>query len=245
MGQAQLTSRHWDLTVQELEEKARLVVEQGRFRFVPEEVVGVAREVLASSQYIEKALRYIENAFYIYRATINEGFFAPHIRCGDAYEWPKPSKFSWGSIDAVILGGAYIHGPIPSESQSVEMVTKTEENVETTEINVLSSGHFEKTASTRDLIPGKDDLPKIFKYHICDLRSVGFLASQEWQTASLKTYANPVYHILEDLLKGNLSSDEARRHLEEHLENLDKMYPVKIGRIAGKLEEPNPMALFL
>lgn len=169
------------------------------FRYIPKEIVSTAKEHLNKTGDVEKVLRYIENSFYIYRECVNRNMFAPHYDVDDAYEWPKPVKFSWSSIDSVILGGEYVYRRIPSIDNKIRIETPVTGGIEVKEIDTKTG--FVKD-SIRDIIPGKDDLNKTLKYNIESLNKIGVIFSDWWQNASLKDYANPIYFLLTDLLNG-------------------------------------------
>ena len=230
-----------DFTIHELEEKASLICIAGSFRLVPECIVFASQNFLEKGD-LEKSLRYLENAFYVYRETVNKGFFAPHIRAGEAYEWPQPSDFSWEDADKVISLGEYLHGPIPSHQKEVIIKSQEKGMLKTVHLDIETGN---KKEILREIITEKDNPEKTIKYHVCDLRNLGFLFQQEWQNQSLNTYANPIYYALEEMLRGEKTQEEAKSLLIQVLKIIEKSYPAQIGVIAGKNQKPDTMGLFL
>ncbi|MBR9691744.1 hypothetical protein GOV06_03070 [Candidatus Woesearchaeota archaeon] len=232
--------------------KVLLVVENQEFRFVPCAVSETAQTYLDETGDVEKVLRYVANAFYIYRDTACHGFLAPHYKVDGAYEWPKPVKFSWESIDAVIIGGEYVNGPIPEDGKA-RVMKEVGDKIEETEIkfNNLKNAEGEvfeqiitREESVRDIIPGKDQLQKELKYKIDNLKDVGFIGMQDWQTRSLRVYANPFYHMICDLLEGKVSRGEIRGYVEDYLACMTKSYKTIVGRYRKhRFEKINPDAL--
>jgi len=209
-----------ELTVSEIEEKTRGVerIPLEYFRYIPQEVADTAQRLLDSNN-LEKSLRYIENAFYIYRESVCCSFFAPHYLINGAHEWPPPAKFQWSNFEAVILGGEYIHGPIPETNSKVRITSESDKKIEET---IIEKGEVSKIV--REAIPGKDNFKEIFKYRIEDLTKIGFLWSMDWQNDALKAYANPIYWILNDFLSGALGENDAKKHFQFNLDNLKKIY---------------------
>ncbi|MBU3913857.1 MAG: hypothetical protein KKE50_07240 [Nanoarchaeota archaeon] len=211
------------------------------FRNIPMPVISTARRLLSDNNP-ERALRYIENAFYIYRESVCMGWFAPHYKAEDnVFEWPTPSKFSWASIDAVILGGEHVHGPIPNLVTLVTISRREGDKVEERRVNPETG---EETTSIRELIPGRDNLQETLKYKIGDIHNIGFLNSQDWQNYSLQNYANPTYWHLVHLLDGSLSPEQAKKHLEKGLEILSSPVQTSI-RVIKRSVPQMPLKGFL
>lgn len=234
-----IETRNLDLTVAELEEISlgranregarplELTVSEDRFRYVPKTLVETSKRHLQETSDIEKILRYIKNAFYIYRETANECFVAPHYLNEDAFEWPKPSKFDWSDIDIVITVGEVFNGNIPKKDSKVRVETIEGNQLISTEIDPFVK---ERTTKIKEIIPGINTPQRIFRYHIPELKYVGFLGSFEWQNESLSFYANPVYWLLNDFLEGKLKPEEAKKYLDDILSRLSESYPASIER---------------
>ncbi len=220
-----------------------LKMEESLFRYVPLSIVETAKNMLSETGDSERVARYIENAFYIYRATVCAGWVAVLYKTDDAYEWPSPSKFSWSSIDAVLFGGEHIHGKIPEDDSKVVISIPTSDcRVEKTEIEFGARGEVLRNSTTvEDIIPSKnvEVLHKTFKYRVPNIELVGFIGHQHWQTASLRAFANPLYAIISDSVKCVISKEDSRRLVEKHLEDLSKSYPCSIARYIRKGEKPD------
>jgi len=173
------------------------------FRYLPREIVQISRDFLNKTGDIEKVLRYIENSFYIYRECVNRGFFAPHYEASDVYEWPKLVEFSWSDIETIISGGEFLHGKIPSEKKGVIIERPGKNKTEIISINP-ETGNAKKYFRSNI----SEDLDKTLKYNIKDLSKVGVIFSQEWQMASLKNYANPIYYFLENFLNEDFEDNK-------------------------------------
>lgn len=218
-----------------------LVVNNSDFRYIPACIVQTAADFLRETDDVEKVLRYIENGFYIFRESVCHGTSAPHYKVEGAYEWPTPAHFEWTDIDSVIASGEYIHGPIP-ENRGVVVSSDLGENLEEiTEINFGDKGNSQKTKA---IIREKPQWEKKITYKIDYLENVGFVFMQSWQQLSLRAYANPVYHMLKDLLKGKLPKNEAKKHLQKNLEDLGKTYKMPVGRYKKRFEKANADGFF-
>jgi len=204
----------------------QITSQDARLRFVPRLVYDTAKNYVQETDDVEKTLRYIENAFYIYRGSVCNQMFAPHCKVDGAYEWPAPVKFSWDSIDAVIVGGEHVFGPIPNDGKARIIVDNEEGKLEETIVAFVGQEAITRT-EIRDIIPGKDDIDKKLKYNV-DENNIGYVFMQDWQNMSLRFYANPIYRIIDGLVKGNIKKDEARGHLEANLEIIKKENPAKI-----------------
>lgn len=211
-----------ELSVSELNERAKGSSNKRLpFKYIPAEIVQTVKEHLRKTGNVEKILRYILNAFYIYRESVCMEFLAPHYEVGEAFEWPSPARFSWSNIEAVILGGEYVYGKIPKEEQSVVIETKRESVIESKLIDLETNTI---TTYIRDIILGKDNLNETLKYKIENMSKVGFIFQQDWQLNSLKTYANPIYFLLKDFLEGKIKKEEARKNIEIGLKNLGQSF---------------------
>lgn len=232
----------FELSVEELYEKSLapkdsegrkvlLSVKQDEFRLIPKCMLETAKKHLEQTNDIEKVLRYIVNGFYIYRETACHNWQAPFYKVEDAYEWPAPVKFSWTSIDAVILGGESVQGPIPTDGK-VRITVEENGKIKETTIDIKEDGAVKQT-TIRDLIPGKEDLKSKLKYRIDDLSLVGLVNMQAWQTVSLKSFANPMYHMIV-AFKKELPEETAREYLDQHLENLSQTCLAYVGVYSKK-----------
>ena len=77
----------------------------GYFRYVPKCMIEQSRSDLIIHEDPVRISNYIINAFYTYRATVNRGFYAPHVFVDGVYEWPSNAHFDWADIDAVTTFG--------------------------------------------------------------------------------------------------------------------------------------------
>lgn len=189
------------------------------FRYLPKEIVQTSKNHLNKTDDIEKVLRYILNSFYVYRACVNRGFFAPHYEIGDEYEWPKPVGFSWKDIETVIHGGEFLHGKIPREEKGVIIETPFRDK---TEIKIINPETGETKKYFRDNI--SEDVDKTLKYNIENPGKIGFIFLDWWQNASLKYYVNPIYSLLDNFLKKNKSKENTRNCLINGLDSLETEY---------------------
>jgi hypothetical protein len=212
--------------------KVLLAVDQDKFRFIPKCMHETAKRYLDETGDVEKVLRYIVNGFYIYRATVCSNWQAVFYKVEDAYEWPAPAKFSWSSIDAVILGGEYVHGPIPDDGKARITVEENGKIKETT-IELKEEGAVKQT-TIRDIIPGKDNLKSTLKYKIDDLSKVGFEQMQNWQTKCLRNFVHTMYNMVVCLAEKKSTPDEIKPDLEEFLQNLVKPRPGYFGVYSKK-----------
>ena len=181
----------------------KLKTAEGKVRLIPSYVIETSKEYLYRTEDTEKVLRYIENSFYIYRECVNRGFFAPHYEASDVYEWPKLVEFSWSDIETIISGGEFLHGKIPSEKKGVIIERPGKNKTEIISINP-ETGNAKKYFRSNI----SEDLDKTLKYNIKDLSKVGVIFSQEWQMASLKNYANPIYYFLENFLNEDFEDNK-------------------------------------
>lgn len=206
-----------------------------KIRLVPELVIETAKENLKTTDDVEKTIRYILNGFYIFRDTVCGEMFAPLYKTNDAYEWLSPAKFSWQNIDAVILGGEYIHGHIPSDDSSVKISVEENGKIKETKLELEETERKKpldimgKEEIIRDIIPGKDDLAGKLKYKIDDMSRLGLVFQMDWQNSSLKSYANPLYWHLDALVKNKVSKEESKNVLIEGLEILSRGIQEEIG----------------
>lgn len=188
------------------------------FLYLPKKIVIQARNNLGSD--IEKVLRYIENAFYIYRASVCTSFFAPHYVQKDVYEWPNPVKFSWTDINTVILIGESVYGIIPIKKTAIVVGKKVQTRIE--EILVIpEEDKLTRKTYHRKFQQGKDDFDQRMKYKIYEFSKLGFLFSDHWQNASPEFYANPLYFLLCEVLNQTISLGKAKEYVENLLDLLE------------------------
>lgn len=210
-----------ELSAHELNERAKEGSNKRLpFRYFPIEILKIAKTALEKTTDIEKVLRYILNSFYIYRESVCVEFLAPHYEVEGAFEWPKPSKFSWDNIEAVILGGEYIHGEL-FEKDEIEIESRVRDKVKGVLINPKTNRAEEYL---RDFISGKDNLNETLKYRIENMSKVGFLFQMDWQNESLRNYANPMYFLLEGFLEGKIEKGKARSMLGNALIYLESAF---------------------
>lgn len=189
------------------------------FRYLPKEIVKTSKNHLEKTDDVEKVLRYVINSFYIYRECVNRSMFAPHYDVDNEYEWLKPVEFSWSDIETVILGGETLYGKIPREKKEIIIETPMGDKTEIKTINPETgkvNKYFRETVS--------EDVDKTLKFNIESLSKVGAIFSDWWQIAALKEYANPVYFLLDDFLKGNKSKENARNCLINGLNALETSF---------------------
>jgi len=216
-----------DISAQEIEEMAlksansrgfrrlELIVNHRPIRALPQDLINISRDQLDLNRDPEKVLRYILNAFYIYRQTVATSAIAPVYEISKVYEWPQPTGFSWKNLDIIIATGEVIHGEIP-ERQSVKVERKSS--------------------------PG-DDFPKSFKFHIEDARKIGFVNQYNWQNQSLHDFVNPLYDVLLKFTQGKLSKKNVIKYLQNGLSELERPYQIKLGTIRRWYQKSNGLSL--
>jgi hypothetical protein len=241
-----------ELTVNELWDKAlgptkkeggrpvNLVAENHPVRCIPLSVISTAKAYLAGTNDVTKATAYIINSFFIYRACVCENMFAPLVQSNGIYEWPIPATFTWEDMDAVMYGGELIGGPIIDESSKVIISYKKGKKVEETTLD-LGGEELEQHTRVRDLIPGQEDLPNLFRFSIPDLSKVGFIFSQSWQQSSLRYQISPLRRLYEDRVKNELSYEDTRKKLEVGLEIFIEPPTLPIGRYSTPGETSSDM----
>jgi len=230
----------------------KIVVKPEPIRPVPKTVVLAAQCYLEKTGDVEKVLRYIENAFYVYRATVLYNIVAPHYKVDGVYEWPTPVKISWNSIDDVITLGEYVHEPLP---KNVRIIARRiyRNRIEEKQKKIISSVNPDGSVSqtekenvvVKDKVSGKDDLDTKFKYKIYNLEEVGFIFQTYWQSVSLKNYVNPIHWLVKDLVEEKVSADQARFNLQGYFDILGRTYMAPMGRYKKWFEPSNSRDLFM
>jgi len=86
------------------------------FRYLPKCILDTARNNFIINGNSIRTLDYILNSFYIYRKTINDEFFAPHVLVNGAYEWPKNSCFEWSDMESVLSLGYMSISDVPGNN---------------------------------------------------------------------------------------------------------------------------------
>lgn len=233
-------SKPLELSIEELCEKAfgklsdgsrqsNLVFKLEPYRYIPGSVVETAQKYLDMTDDVKKVLRYITNAFYIYRASADKCGVAPHYKINGAYEWPPLSIFPWDFIDAVIHIGEVIERKLPKNNLAV--VRRYNKGVRTKlELAKNSERRHTQIINAKTKIR-EDGLHRPLKYQIENLKNIGFISQQDWHNSSLKFYMNPIYSILHGFLERKLSYEYAKNHLQGFLDYLKKTYDEPIGRI--------------
>lgn len=210
-----------ELSASEMNERAKEGSNKNLpFRFVPLEIVKAAQTHLEKTTDIEKVLSYILNSFYIYGESVCTELLAPHHEVNETFEWPKPAKFSWSNIKAVILGGEYVYGEL-FEKDEIKIERRGQDKIKVVSINPKTNTEEEYL---RDFISGKDNLNETLKYKINEMSKVGFLFQMDWQNKSLETYANPTYFLLEGFLEGKIEKEKVRSMLGNALIYLESAF---------------------
>lgn len=211
-----------------MSQQSTLISQEAQLRLVPLAVIDTSKSLVQEGDF-SRTLRYLENAFYIYRESVCDGWHAPHYQAQDGvYEWPIPTKFRWSNINAVIFGGETIHGPIPEDSSVVKISKKVGDKLEVRRIN-LDNG--EDTTELKDSAQGLDNFHETLRYTIQDPYRIGFLAQQDWQNYCLRNFANPAYWALANFLEGRSSAKELEESTRRILDFLSKPQQVNLGVI--------------
>ena len=165
--------------------------------------------------------RYIKNAFYVFRRTVNRYLLAPHYAVDGAYEWPVPSKFSWGDLKIVNAVGEFLEGEIPRKNDNVKVEVREGEWVNQKEVDPLTG--FMKESS-REFVSGKDDFEEVFKYRIEDISRVGYVFSNDWQNSSLRKYVCPLSRFITNHSRGEISEQKGSWMMTNFLKNIAREY---------------------
>lgn len=163
-------------------------------------------------------MKYILNAFYIYRETVNRGFFAPHVFVDGAYEWSSNVHFSWSDIAAVISFGEPAYNTNDSNIIKIEAIHDGKMHSKTIRRGI--TGIVEDTV-VRDIISSRDEIHKLFKYSIDSLSDVSVLFSDMWQNASLETYVNPITRAIHAFKNGRIDKETIDIGLIEYIRTLE------------------------
>jgi len=195
-----------DEIIRAIHESENLDIRDAPFRYLPKCVLETSKNNFIVNGDSMRILDYILNSFYIYRETVNKGFFAPHVLVDSAYEWPQNNYFEWSDIDEVLLLGKKLSNP--NNSNSIIRI-ETLENNKLYSRNIIKGvdGIVSKVVS-RDIDPYLDKMNALFKYKINNLSEINLLFSDDWQNYSLKKYVAPVKLTLQRF-ENNLISREA------------------------------------
>jgi len=190
------------------------------FRYLPLEVIASAKVHLTKTGKTDETLRYVLYSYYTYRDTVNRDMLAPHYLYLGAYQWPRPARFSWANVNAVIVIGESIFGEIPNNRSEVVIETQEKGGITTKRVNPETGI---TKSDIRNIVQGRDNLNEVLKYRIKDMSRISFLFCNDWQLSSLDAYANPFYFFLKDYLEGKYEEKRAKEMLENALRNLRRM----------------------
>lgn len=192
-------------------------------RYLPLQVIARAKKHLKKTKDALETAKYVLYSFYVFRETVNRDMFAPHHPYFGAYQWPTPSKFSWGNINAVCAIGESIHGNIPEKEKGV--IIQTRENGKIIETILVPEKRTQKT-NIRDIVHGKDNLREVLEYRV-DISKTDAFLSNWWQHKSLEEYVSPLHKIAVGCHEGRISKKEAAEKIDNLLDRYKKKYMIE------------------
>ncbi len=196
----------------------------GNIRFLPTDVCNTASEMVNHEVSLMEVLEYVNSAFDIFRACVNNNPFAgvPHVLVKGMYEWPKMADISWSSVDEIKTFGTVLRSRPDAISivgpDEVTQITKSGETT-TRRINELES--YQRS------------MPDTIKFLIPSLNEVGLVTDMmgSWQSRNLERFVSKFHQLSLGLTQGFFEDKQfSRQFISQELDLLQfKPYQERVG----------------